>query len=279
MSGAQHAGPSPFLLIDAGNSRIKWALVAADGARLHSGAANHADAPPAPGTPGGSDIRYFADFADWATLPAPGSAWISNVAGAAVTQRLNAALDAHWPGLARTVIRAQQQQCGVTNRYTTPDALGSDRWAGMIGARAAFAGEPLLIATFGTATTLEALRADGTFVGGLIAPGWTLMMRSLGEHTAQLPVLDAHTAPGLRGTASGPWFATDTQRSIAAGCALAQAGLIERAWADLQDEWKMPVRLVVSGGAAAEVTAALKVPHTRHDALVLAGLALIAAQS
>jgi type III pantothenate kinase len=39
------------------------------------------------------------------------------------------------------------------------------------------------------------------------------------------------------------------------------------------------VRLVVSGGAAAEVTAALKVPHTRHDALVLAGLALIAAQS
>ncbi|MEX3922305.1 pantothenate kinase, partial [Paraburkholderia sp. BR10872] len=67
--------------------------------------------------------------------------------------------------------------------------------------------------------------------------------------------------------------------SIAAGCALAQAALVERAWADLQDAWRMPVRLVVSGGAAAEVTAALKVPHTRHDALVLSGLALIAAQS
>ena len=309
MSGtrsAPHAGPSPYLLIDAGNSRIKWALVAADGSRLHAGASNHH---PAPGTSSSgaavaSTVASIAppaaqDFADWSALPAPGSAWISNVAGAAVAQRIDAALDAHWPGLSRTVIRATRQQCGVTNSYTTPDALGSDRWAGMIGAHAAFPDEPLLIATFGTATTLEALRDDGTFEGGLIAPGWTLMMRSLGEHTAQLPVLDAHNARGLIGAAQGearsgasagagsaagsstlgPLFATDTKRSISAGCALAQAGLIERAWADLQDAWKMPVRLVVSGGAAAEVTAALKVPHTRHDALVLAGLALIAKQS
>lgn len=274
MSGAQHAGPPPYLLIDAGNSRIKWTLVAADGARLHAGAANHDDAP------GAQDAL---DFADWSGLPTPGSAWISNVAGATVAQRIDAALDAHWPGLARTVIRSMPQQCGVTNGYTTPDSLGSDRWAGMIGARAAFPGEPLLIATFGTATTLEALRADGTFVGGLIAPGWTLMMRSLGEHTAQLPVLDAHNASGLGGAQhdsdAAALFANDTKRSIAAGCALAQAGLVERAWTDLQQAWKMPVRLVVSGGAATQATAALKVPHTRHDALVLAGLALIAAQA
>lgn len=320
-SSAPRACPPPFLLIDAGNSRIKWALVAADGARLHAGASDHdtaartpgnaasgTDLNAAPGTHQGAGTR---DFADWSALPVPGSAWISNVAGAAVAQRLDAALDSHWPGLSRTVIRASVQQCGVTNGYAAPDALGSDRWAGMIGARAAFPDEPLLIATFGTATTLEALRADGTFVGGLIAPGWTLMMRALGEHTAQLPVLDAHHARGLIGAAHGEWnagagaestgstagatapgsagstdatrlgplFATDTKRSISAGCALAQAGLIERAWADLQDAWKMPVRLVVSGGAAAEVTAALKVPHTHHDALVLAGLALIATQS
>ncbi|MFP3797209.1 MULTISPECIES: type III pantothenate kinase [Paraburkholderia] len=267
---------APCLLIDAGNSRIKWALVAADGTRLHAGAADHANQE-AQDTAKDSAPDARLDFADWATLPAPGGAWISNVAGEAVARRLDAALDARWPGLARTVIRACEQQGGVTNGYSTPNALGSDRWAGMIGAHAAFPGEPLLIATFGTATTLEALRADGTFVGGLIAPGWTLMMRALGEHTAQLPVLDAQHARGLIDAPErGPLFATDTKRSISAGCALAQAGLIERAWADLQDAWKMPVRLVVSGGAAAEVTAALKVPHTRHDALVLAGLALIA---
>ena len=52
----------------------------------------------------------------------------------------------------------------------------------------------------------------------------------------------------------------------------------QRMWRDLQDEWQVPVRLVVSGGAVDEVTSALKVPHTRHDSLVLSGLALIAAE-
>ena len=279
MSGA------PFLLIDAGNSRIKWALVQADGTQSHAGAFAH----------GGVSAAALT-MPDWSQLPRPASAWLSNVAGAAVAQRLGALLDAHWPGLPRTTIRACERQCGVTNGYTTPSALGSDRWAGLIGAHAAFPGEPLLIATFGTATTLEALRADGMFVGGLIAPGWSLMMRSLGEHTAQLPTLDAHAARGLLtpggdvGAAQsgepqagserrGPFFATDTPRSLSAGCALAQAGLIERMWHDLQAAWGVPVRLVVGGGAADEVTAALKVPHTRHDSLVLSGLALIAAEA
>jgi type III pantothenate kinase len=279
MSGA------PFLLIDAGNSRVKWALVQADGTQIHAGAFAH-------GGVGGGALTT----PDWSQLPLPASAWISNVAGEAVAQRLAALLDTHWPALPRTTIRACERQCGVTNGYTTPSALGSDRWAGLIGARAAFPGEPLLIATFGTATTLEALRADGMFVGGLIAPGWSLMMRSLGEHTAQLPTLDANAARGLltpgagNSTAqsngppaghefNGPFFATDTPRSLSAGCALAQAGLIERMWNDLQAAWGVPVRLVVGGGAADEVTAALKVPHTRHDSLVLSGLALIAAEA
>ncbi|WP_153134362.1 type III pantothenate kinase [Paraburkholderia agricolaris] len=260
---------APYLLIDAGNSRIKWALVKPDGTQIAAGALAH----------GGTDQP------DWSSLPTPGGAWLSNVAGESVAARIAALLDTHWPQLPRTTIRACAQQCGVTNSYTAPDTLGSDRWAGLIGAHAAFPRENLLIATFGTATTLEALRADGCFVGGLIAPGWTLMMRSLGEHTAQLPTLDANAARGLLdanstsgGERHGPFFATDTPRSLSAGCTLAQAGLIERMWRDLQDEWQVPVRLVVSGGAVDEVTSALKVPHTRHDSLVLSGLALIAAE-
>ncbi|CAG9254452.1 type III pantothenate kinase [Paraburkholderia caribensis] len=277
---------APYLLIDAGNSRVKWALVRADGTQTHSGAFSH----------GGQLVKGTGDplqsrhEPEWSTLPAPSSAWLSNVAGEAAARRIDAFIDRRWPGLARTTIRSAAQQCGVTNAYTTPTQLGSDRWAGMIGARATFPGEPLLIATFGTATTLEALNADGVFVGGLIAPGWSLMMRSLGEHTAQLPTLDANAARDLldgdsTGTSQSTplartaWFATDTPRSLSSGCALAQIGLIERMWRDLQDEWKVSVRLVVSGGAAGELVQALRVPYTRHDSLVLAGLALIAAQS
>ncbi|WP_153101520.1 type III pantothenate kinase [Paraburkholderia hayleyella] len=280
---------APFLLIDAGNSRVKWALAQADGTVAQTGAFTHA---PDPGAHTAAEATQStqsaeaaaslaASIAAWRQLPRPGSVWLSNVAGAAVAQRLTALLNAHWPGLPCTTIRAQAHQCGVTNGYTTPSTLGSDRWAGLIGAHAAFPGEALLLATLGTATTLEALRADGSFIGGLIAPGWSLMMRSLGEHTAQLPTLDAQAARGLlaHSPQHGPWFASDTRHSVSAGCALAQASLIERMWHDLSDTWQTPVRLVLGGGAADEVSTMLQVPHTRHDTLVLSGLARIAAAS
>lgn len=281
------SGGAPFLLIDAGNSRVKWALADAQGVFLRSGVFAHAlgtrsdgqeeveqasDTPPP--TTANNDV-----VDEWTALPAPSGAWISNVAGESVRQRLSALLDAHWPGLPRTFIRACERQCGVVNGYATPERLGSDRWAGLIGAHAAFPGEPLLIATLGTATTLEALTADGRFVGGMIAPGWSLMMRSLGEHTAQLPTLAADSGRSLVGDAlARHWFANETPQAITAGSLLAQAGLLERAWRELCRAWGEPVRLIVSGGAAGDIAGALDVPHTRHDTLVLSGLALIAAQ-
>jgi type III pantothenate kinase len=257
----------PFLLIDAGNSRIKWSLVSATNETLNGGAFEHVDVE-----------VVLADLPDWADLPNPAGAWISNVAGPRVGERIAALLDERWPGLPRSVVRAQAQQSGVTNRYTEPAALGSDRWCGMIGAHAAYPGENLLIATIGTATTLEALLADGTFTGGLIAPGWLLMMQSLGTHTAQLPKLLPDTARRAI-TSSAGIFATDTRTALSSGCLLAQAGLIERAWHDLRAQWNNDVRLILSGGGAGEVAGALKVPHTRHDSLVLAGLALIAREA
>ncbi|WP_206954775.1 type III pantothenate kinase [Trinickia acidisoli] len=281
------SGRTPFLLIDAGNSRVKWALADEHGAFLRSGVFAHALGADASSGERQESARADAgefcapsaqEPVEWAALPAPGGAWISNVAGEAVAERLAALLDARWPGLSRTFIRACARQCGVVNGYGSPERLGSDRWAGLIGAHAAFPGEPLLIATLGTATTLEALTADGCFVGGMIAPGWSLMMRSLGEHTAQLPTLAADSAGTLVGAAlARHWFATDTHHAIAAGSLLGQAGLIERAWRELCRAWEAPVRLVVGGGAAAQVTAALDAPYTRHDTLVLSGLALIAA--
>jgi type III pantothenate kinase len=262
---------APFLLIDAGNSRIKWALAQADGTQIHTGAFAHDD-----------DMTCVPS---WATLLPPRSAWISNVAGKAAAHHIDRLINAHWPALPRTTIHAQAQQCGVHNGYAQPATLGSDRWAGLIGARAAFPGQALLIATLGTATTLEALRADGTFVGGLIVPGWSLMMRSLGENTAQLPAMaapltdDAQPLPSPSFVATHSFVATGTHDAMASGCTLAQAGLIERAWHDLQREWETPVRLVISGGHAKTVMACVRVPYTHHASLVLAGLAVIASTS
>jgi type III pantothenate kinase len=256
MSGA------PLLLIDAGNSRVKWALVSPSAtderAPLRNGAFEHGNAGGRP---------------DWSGLPRPAGAWISNVAGAALAEHIGQLIDARWPGLPRTPVQAQAWQCGVTNGYTQPEQLGADRWCGLIGAHAAYPGENLLIATFGTATTLEALRADGVFTGGLIAPGWQLMMQSLGSNTAQLPTLTPDIA---RQALIADLFATDTRAGLSAGCLLAQAAFVERAWHELCAQWHADVRLLVSGGAADVVAEALKVSHTRHDSLVIPGLALIA---
>jgi len=286
---------APFLLIDAGNSRVKWAFVEAPGAFRNSGVFGHAaragepDAPAGPqrvaGEPAEDPIPDGVEgvnggdaAAQWAALARPGGAWISNVAGDAAGAWLVSLIEARWPGLPVTFVRARAAQCGVANGYGAPERLGSDRWAGLIGAHAAYPGEALLIATLGTATTLEALTADGRFVGGMIAPGWSLMMRSLGEHTAQLPTLEGDAVRTLVGDALAQrWFATDTRRAITAGSLLAQAGLIERAWRELGQAWGAPVRLVLAGGAAKEVGAVLSVPYTGHDSLVLSGLALIAA--
>lgn len=283
---------APFLLIDAGNSRVKWALAEAPGVFRNSGVFSHAarageaDTQPGgqwvAGEPAGENAAEGVPGEDaaarWAALARPGGAWISNVAGDAVGAWLAASIEARWPGLPVRFVRARAAQCGVVNGYGAPERLGSDRWAGLIGAHAAYPGEALLIATLGTATTLEALTADGRFVGGMIAPGWSLMMRSLGEHTAQLPTLEGDAVPALVGDALAQrWFATDTRRAITAGSLLAQAGLIERAWRELSQAWGAPVRLVLAGGAAKDVGAVLSVPYTGHDSLVLSGLALIAA--
>ncbi len=259
---------SRALLVDAGNSRVKWAL-AEDGRIVADGVFVHADT--------------AAQCATLERLAKPASAWISNVAGAAAAARIAALVETAWPGLTCHWVRAQARQGGVTNGYADPSQLGSDRWCGLIGARAAYPGEHLLIATLGTATTIEALRADGHFVGGLIAPGWSLMMDSLGQHTAQLPTLDAaeiQRARHMPGAAAqlGGAFACDTRSALGEGCRMAQAAFVEYACREAAAVFEGAVRCILGGGAADAIGPALQVPYTRHDGLVLAGLGWMATE-
>ena len=120
----------------------------------------------------------------------------------------------------RTGSIPQQEQCGVTNGYRNPAQLGSDRWAALIG-RTPSAGcaSAALVVVCGTATTIDFLSADGVFKGGVILPGVGLMLRSLHDGTAALP------EPGRRIRRDYP---TQTVDAIASGCQHAQAGAIER---------------------------------------------------
>ncbi|VVD90968.1 type III pantothenate kinase [Pandoraea aquatica] len=304
---------APWLLVDAGNSRIKWALApaarpahwrAASPSFLASGAVDHAEwrtlatqiragwsalAADA-STTSDADGRHFAPNAaplaigqggqhDGFICPAPAGVWLTNVAGDAAEQAVRMTLQTLW-GMASAdwlqVLRASDARAGVRNGYHTPSQLGSDRWASLIGAHAAWPGEHLLIVTLGTATTVEALRGDGDYLGGLIAPGPALMLQSLAQGTAQLPTLDATMPSG------GQAFARSTTEAILRGCAAAQAGLVERSYAQLEAQLGAPVRCVLSGGARHALAQTLTLPFTEHDQLVPAGLyevALNAAES
>lgn len=234
-----------LLLIDAGNTRVKWAL-AADGAALgqwtESGAALHGE--------------FDAMQARWQRHPVA-HAIVSNVAGAKVRASLEQILppvDVEW-------FASAPQRAGVRNGYRNPAQLGSDRFAAAIGARALAPGEPLVVATCGTATTIDALTADGHFLGGMILPGIGLMAASLSRNTANLPHIGSQvTIPAL--------FADNTDDAILSGCVAAQVGAIERA-CRLHD-----ARCILSGGAAPFLAPALS-PSLRFrmvENIVLAGL-------
>jgi type III pantothenate kinase len=181
---------------------------------------------------------------------------VSNVAGSAMRERLASLL----PQVPVEWFASSASRAGLANGYRNPAQLGCDRFAAAIGARALVPGRSLVVATCGTATTIDAVSAGGVFIGGMILPGLGLMASSLAKNTAQLP----QVAPGA---APPPQFADNTDDAIVSGCLNAQAGAIERAVAAHRAD-----ACILSGGAAPWVAPALTISYQLADNIVLAGL-------
>jgi type III pantothenate kinase len=248
-----------LLLIDAGNTRVKWAVVPvgvrgldALGRWTASGCVEHAQ------------VKQLAEA--WRSHHIV-RVLASNVAGAAMRDTLEQALAATL-GLHPVPLEwfaSVPQLAGIRNAYRNPAQLGCDRFASAIGAHALFPRQPLIVATCGTATTVDAVSADGVFVGGMILPGLGLMAGALAKNTAQLPQVAQNfdmAAP----------FADNTDAAIVSGCITAQAGAIERAVAAHPEAQSGTVRCILSGGAAALIAPHLSLPCEQVDKLVLIGL-------
>lgn len=241
------------LLIDAGNTRIKWALVN-KGDWLLSGVL--------PVKQAESLAQHLADNFD-----GPGTAlrdiqqiWVSNVAGEEIARHIRSACATRrW---LPNFIMAQTSQCGVRNGYDQPSQLGSDRWAALIAAWH-LTGRSCLVVNSGTATTIDALSASGEFIGGLILPGVELMQRSLCAATTL-----STPAPGKYVR-----FPLNTVDALLSGAIQATCGAIARQHMLLDDN-NAPVLL--SGGCASQLQAHLNLTLQMRDNLVLQGLWLIA---
>jgi type III pantothenate kinase len=254
-----------LLLVDAGNTRIKWALL--ETASLHAAALGHWSAF---GTVRREDLNKLGDIWHDAQIA---RVLISNVAGQAMHDGLEQML-LHAHGLKPVPVvwfQSVPELGGIQNGYRNPAQLGCDRFAAAIGAHALFSKETLLVATCGTATTLDAITADGHFIGGMILPGIELMASSLARNTAQLPQATQQNV-AMR------TFADNTDDAIVSGCLTAQVGAIERAAAALAVEHGA-AKCILSGGAAKFISPHLTVTHQIVDNLVLTGLQVVATQS
>ena len=248
-----------ILAIDAGNSRVKWGWLEHDGAA------------------GSTELRWssvatvslieFAASSDHVnpfsvTHEAPESIVISNVAGDGAHQLL-----VNWTSIFDAEplwLRGEAERCGVRSRYERPEQLGPDRWAALVAARGLHSGACLVV-NAGTATTVDMLAADGTFLGGAILPGVELMRFVLHEHTGRLPIQEGNYRDMPRNTLD----------AIETGCRHAQAGAIERLYRAFRELDANPL-CVVSGGAGHSLMDQLSAPRRYVENLVLDGLARIA---
>jgi len=246
-----------LLLIDAGNTRVKWGVPDCDawslaraGHWLHVGSAARDE----------TDAFLQA----WQDLPVT-RIMVSNVAGPGMREALEASFrTAFGEGIDIAWFASQPQLAGLRNGYKNPAQLGCDRFASAIGAHALFPHRALIVATCGTATTVDAVTAGGEFIGGMILPGLGVMATSLALNTAQLPQIQT-----IR-EVSTP-FADNTTDGIIAGCIAAQTGAIERAVAQHREQHE-DVLCVLAGGAGPLLAAYLAMPCEKVDNLVLIGL-------
>lgn len=277
-----------ILAIDIGNTRLKWALH--DGANwVAQGACSTHDS-----------VTPSTLVEEWAQLAgqlahqlarqqtqhvAPNMpphlpnlrAIISNVADVAIFNMVKSALTAI--GCAEfDLVTSKVTQCGVRNGYTNPAQLGTDRWLALIAAFAnmqrttKISGDPVypqLVVMAGTALTVDALTAEGDFLGGAIVPGATLMRAALNHGTARLPA----------NTGVYELFPTRTENAIATGAIEACLGTIARMHAALEQRTGVNAKCVASGGGMAYLVpylSTLPFSVAIHDNLVLDGLIRIA---
>ncbi len=230
-----------YLLIDAGNTRVKFA--GHDGQQWLFEQAEAHDA---------LQLALPAGFVPHTVH------WLS-VAGEALNARIASLLGPH--ALRMTRVSASAAAAGLRNDYAQPAQLGADRWAAAVGAWHQVRGACLVVSA-GTATTVDVVTADGVFAGGCILPGLDMMRAALASGTAALPFAEGRLVARPRNTAD----------AIYAGCIHAQLGAIERMRASLP----AGAPLLLAGGAAGVLREHLAEPLVWAPSLVLEGLLQIA---
>jgi len=249
------------LLLDIGNTRIKWAWQA------DSGLEN-------PGECVHRGVTAEAACAALGNFSQPPTAAVAlNVAGAeleiAVAERLS---DAYGVILHR--VQTGAEWGAVKNGYSDYGQLGADRWAAIVGAWEQ-GDDDVVVVDAGTAVTIDLLRADGQHLGGVILAGLRLSEVALGGETADI----ADFAARQPGPGDADWYGRSTVEAVRRGAAFSLCAAIDRAVKRFPRgaaDADRPPRLLLTGGDAEMLLPGLRTPAELRPQLVLEGLAKLA---
>jgi len=242
------------LLVDIGNTRIKWSLLR--GERLgRQKALAHAGL-----TPRDLERQLFA---------APGITRVvaASVAGTRVNRML-AAASRRRTGRPCEFLASARNAAGLTTRYREPWRLGVDRFMAVIAGYHMARARGACVVDLGTALTIDLVDTLGVHLGGAIVPGPELMVGSVLRNTVGI----ARRAGG-QATSKG-LFAQDTHAAVVQGARYAAAAIIDRAAAEAQRVLQRTAMVILTGGAAAQIEPLLQCSHVSVPDLVLRGVAL-----
>jgi type III pantothenate kinase len=248
-----------ILVIDVGNTRLKWAWLTNTGLSDQQ-AVVHRDAKP--------DVWSATLFH---STQKPSRVLVSNVAGSEMARNLSRLTKKAF-NVEAEMITATAQFDGLTNGYLDPTLLGADRWLALIGAWTRVK-SALCVVDAGTAVKVDSVDADGQHLGGLIAPGIHMMREALMHKTSDIAKAASQSSPSLAGV-----LANNTVAAVSRGAVFALAGMADRAAEVIEQNAGRTPKLLITGGDATIIAGAMRSHGETVPDLVLQGLAVIAGQ-
>jgi len=243
-----------ILLIDSGNTAIKWAFVIDEQfqemSRLIPSSENLAE-----------QLHRITTSKQNNKVQA---IYISNVAGVNREKELSAwCLEVYQ--IEPVYAFVSHEFNGLVNAYNPFEKLGVDRWLALIAANDCFVG-PICVVDIGTAVTIDAIDDKKHYIGGVILPGLSLMRQSLQQNTDAIGSMQDRIDTNI--------FAKNTEQAVSSGSSLAIAATVDKMVDKLRIHTNKSVTCVLTGGDALRVQSYLSYPIEAVPDLVLKGLYL-----
>lgn len=245
------------LLFDLGNSRLKWAVIDADGKLVQQNVMDHRG-----GQFSGEDL-----IEKLGALPKVRSIWIASVAAENLTKMVAHSAEKVFTAPIFFADTSASAAFGVALAYKRPQEFGVDRFLSLLALRAGLT-RPLVLAACGTALVLDGMDINDVHLGGLIIPSPSLMQSVLASATAKVrPDFNRRALTAM---------ADNTEDAVYSGTWLAAAALVRQFVAATAFTCKADPDLILTGGDGPALQTALNGIGRIEEQLVLRGLSVYA---